>query len=326
MRALVLSGRADGLDVPPALLIGDVVRSLRDAGHDVATDPGGASSTVSFDILITVGTVDAAPDTSRRIVWLAGTSKPGGGRWDRVIPSGALQALSLVGVFGDRVGPVVRPFIALAPLPNAGRCDRFFHCSPPWLGLHRLLDCWPVLWEHWKAPLSVVWDIRSWCQEHASRTDEIGSRARAIARGIEQPGIVIHRNRSESAMMYLATRSRAILVPHEPHAVHDMSLALPWLSCLADAGYPVVKSTGMLLSEWAPTALSVEGWNPQEWLAAVDSAVTPGGAPAGSHEVVRRAWSRIIDETVNSPAAEQPSETDRLPHDVPVWRPPALLP
>ncbi|MFH1467168.1 MAG: hypothetical protein ABIO70_22480 [Pseudomonadota bacterium] len=152
------------------------------------------------DVLVCV-MADPPEETkaSIRIAWSHAAQWPPSGAWDRVVMASPWHAELIVRWLGDidlRVAPMAA---GLAPQAAPAR-DRFLCAFSPDRGLHRLLAMWPALWEAFRTPLSITYDLRAVMDRHAGRPDALGERLRRIAPLLDQPGVIVHGPLREAAL------------------------------------------------------------------------------------------------------------------------------
>ena len=259
---------------------------------------------------------------------MTGSSTPGDGRWDRVVPVEEAQSTRLGMQGGLLVGPTIRPPApAWASASGVVVPGVFLHAAPPWMGLHRLLEVWAPMWQRWRTPLVVAWDVRGWCREDVGRSDERGVRARAVLGTLEQPGVLVERRRSREALQALACRARALLFPYESVGDEEDSVALPFSEGLVARGVPAVASASRVAQRWVGGADAVEGWRADAWISAVEGLKTGSKVESSGHTSVRTVpdrWPDLLAELLESgPPAAEVVRFDTAPAP---WRPPPLRP
>lgn len=321
----VVAGSTPGADTPSRVLRDSVIQALVEHGHGVLGELDTAEG-AQTDVMLCVGECPSGGrDSFRRVGWLVGSPASGPGRWDAVFAATDAQKAAL----DRRVLSVARPVLAGVQHPRAP-ADRFLAPGPPAMGLHRLLEVWAPMWARWGLPLSVCGAVRRWIWDNEGRAGEMGDRARAVSRLIDQPGVILHGTLSRGRMGELSERAVAVLVAHDPLPAWDPHVALPWLGAMGAQGRCIVSTPSDTIAQWASASAMVAGWDSHQWVDVVEAATSQhrrAAQPLQSQqqrpprinpvEMIELAWGI---EPGQSPASALAPDAGR-----PTWPPPQLL-
>ncbi len=292
-----------------------LARLLVDEGHEVTLCGGGQAhehAGVRFladqappespDRWIAVGGHGAgAPDGCRRIYWSHAAQLPVDAAWDEVIAVSGYHGRLLEGRLGHEV-TVIPGGAEICEISAEG--DRFLYASSPDRGLHRLLALWPALWDRFRRPLSIAYDVRGVLARRGAQPGPLGDRLRAIAPLLDQPGVVVHPCLDHDELAALRARSLALLYTLDPVLPQSELYALSVLEACAAGVPPILAPVDCFPEEYGDAARFVEGFAPADWVAATEEVLTDRGswsARARRHATTRTwaawedAWRAVID-------------------------------
>ncbi len=233
-----------------------------------------------------------------RIVWSHAAQWPAQGDWSAVVAVSPYHAeLIQARLPGQRV-QAIRPGLLMPPGDISAPRDRFLYASSPDRGLHRLLSIWPALWESFRTPLAIAYDVRGVLTRRAQQPGPLGERLRAIEPLLDQPGVLPEGMLSEEDMHRLRARCLAMLYPLEPVMPHSELLSLAVLEACAAGVPPILAPVDCFPSEYGQVARMVEerepDYRPQAWIRAVEQVLEQ------REELAQRARAFAAERTVES--------------------------
>lgn len=280
----------------------------------------------------------AAPNdwqSDASVFWSHAAQLPVHGTWNKIVAVSEYHATLL----RSRLpGAPVTALPAAADLAIGSvdvEPDRFLYASSPDRGLHRLLHVWPALWQRFRRPLSITYDLRAVFRRRLGTPDAVGARLRAIAPMLEQPGVVVHGPLVAEELGELRSLSLALLYPLDPVIPHSELYALSVLDAAA-AGVPLLLSpVDCFPTEYRDAARFVHGYAPEDWADALVEVLSDRaswserGRRLAAHTSAEQwldSWEALLSDPGGAceigPAGPAPARP--APPAPPVWRPPRL--
>ena len=301
-----------------------LARGFAASGHQVTLRGAGWSGTLDGVETISVGTspprsdvcvcIDAErpPDVrcARSIAWSHAAQWPCHlDGWDRVVAVSRYHADILRLHLGSEAPIDAIPAGCDLPPPSNRTRDRFLYASSPDRGLHRLLEMWPRLWQTFRIPLPIAYDVRG-VVARRGRTGSLAPRLGEVARRLEQPGVIVHGPLEDDALARLRARSIALLYPLDPVLRDSELYALSVLEACAAGCPPILAAADAFPSVYREIARFAPVDDEEAWIAAA-RLIMEGGADEVERArafAAARPWSpfhEAWEEVLRSTAALQ---------------------